>query len=753
MRYTKNVLASQRRSPLVLTIAALLATGAAHAQQSSPAASDDLQEIVVFGRGESRQVQTIGETQLEQLTPGTSPIKAIEKLPGVNFQSADPYGAYEWSTRITVRGFNQNQMGFTLDGVPLGDMSYGNHNGLHVSRAVSSENVAGVALSQGTGALATASTSNLGGTLEFTSADPGRALGVRAAVTGGSDSTQRGFLRFDSGEFAAGTRLFASYTNQEADKWKGGGVQKQEQINFKIVQPLGAATLTGYYASSDRAEQDYQDLSLDMIRRRGYENDNFFPDWAGAIAAANACAAAAFNAPICDDQYWNGSGLRKDDLAYVSLALPFSDTLSWDTTAYLHQNEGQGLWGTPYTPTPGGAPLTVRTTEYDIERNGLTTALTWTAGSHEVNGGVWYEDNDFNQARRFYGEPSAAAPSRPVLDFQSNPLFTQWQYAFNTRTLQWHLQDTWSVSDALSLNFGFKSAVVKNEATPVLVASSSVNRFSQIESKESFLPQVGFAYSLSGGNELFGGYSENMRAFVSAATAGPFGTTQAGFNAISDTLQPETSKTLELGWRFRNAALQGVVSAYLVQFDDRLLSISLGAGIVGAPAALANVGKVESIGIETGLLWQFADRWSLFGSYSYNDSQYKDDVVSGTGAITRTGGKQVVDAPENMLKAELGYDSGTLFGKLGLDFVDDRYFSYLNDQSVDSRTLLDLSLGYRFRQFPVFKELTAQLNVANLMDEQYISTIGSNGFGNSGDSQTLLTGAPRQYFFTLNARF
>jgi iron complex outermembrane receptor protein len=753
MRYTKNVLASQRRSPLVLTIAALLATGAAHAQQSSPAASDDLQEIVVFGRGESRQVQTIGETQLEQLTPGTSPIKAIEKLPGVNFQSADPYGAYEWSTRITVRGFNQNQMGFTLDGVPLGDMSYGNHNGLHVSRAVSSENVAGVALSQGTGALATASTSNLGGTLEFTSADPGRALGVRAAVTGGSDSTQRGFLRFDSGEFAAGTRLFASYTNQEADKWKGGGVQKQEQINFKIVQPLGAATLTGYYASSDRAEQDYQDLSLDMIRRRGYENDNFFPDWAGAIAAANACAAAAFNAPICDDQYWNGSGLRKDDLAYVSLALPFSDTLSWDTTAYLHQNEGQGLWGTPYTPTPGGAPLTVRTTEYDIERNGLTTALTWTAGSHEVNGGVWYEDNDFNQARRFYGEPSAAAPSRPVLDFQSNPLSTQWQYAFNTRTLQWHLQDTWSVSDALSLNFGFKSAVVKNEATPVLVASSSVNRFSQIESKESFLPQVGFAYSLSGGNELFGGYSENMRAFVSAATAGPFGTTQAGFNAISDTLQPETSKTLELGWRFRNAALQGVVSAYLVQFDDRLLSISLGAGIVGAPAALANVGKVESIGIETGLLWQFADRWSLFGSYSYNDSQYKDDVVSGTGAITRTGGKQVVDAPENMLKAELGYDSGTLFGKLGLDFVDDRYFSYLNDQSVDSRTLLDLSLGYRFRQFPVFKELTAQLNVANLMDEQYISTIGSNGFGNSGDSQTLLTGAPRQYFFTLNARF
>ena len=37
---------------------------------------------------------------------------------------------------INIRGFNQNQLGFTLDGVPLGDMSYGNTNGLHISRAI-----------------------------------------------------------------------------------------------------------------------------------------------------------------------------------------------------------------------------------------------------------------------------------------------------------------------------------------------------------------------------------------------------------------------------------------------------------------------------------------------------------------------------------------------------------------------------------------------------------------------------------------
>ena len=103
--------------------------------------------------------------------PGTSPIKLVAKLPGVNFQSADAFGAYEWSTRISIRGFNQNQLGFTLDGIPLGDMTYGNHNGLHISRAVSSENVESVVVSQGAGSLTTQSTNALGGTIETEEVD------------------------------------------------------------------------------------------------------------------------------------------------------------------------------------------------------------------------------------------------------------------------------------------------------------------------------------------------------------------------------------------------------------------------------------------------------------------------------------------------------------------------------------------------------------------------------------------------------
>lgn len=128
--------------------------------------------IVVFGRGETRQVQTVTAIDIKAATPGTSPLKVLEKLPSVSVQSANALGTNEWSTRFSVRSFSQNQLGFTLDGVPLGDMSYGNFNGLHISRAIASENIGSSTLAQGSGALDTPSSSNLGGTVQFFSQTP-----------------------------------------------------------------------------------------------------------------------------------------------------------------------------------------------------------------------------------------------------------------------------------------------------------------------------------------------------------------------------------------------------------------------------------------------------------------------------------------------------------------------------------------------------------------------------------------------------
>ena len=735
---------------------AVSATLSAQAQQApaTTAADEALEEIVIFSRGIARQQQSLSSEQIAYLPAGTSPLKAIEKLPGVNFQAADPFGAYEWSTRIVVRGFNQNQMGFTLDGIPLGDMSYGNHNGLHISRAIPSELVGRVSLSQGAGALGTASTSNLGGTIGFSSVDPADSFGARIEGTTGSEQTRRYMGVLDTGALGeGGPRAYLAAIDSVTDKWKGEGEQQQRLYTLKVQQPIGdSGELTAYFNRSERAEADYQDMSYDIIRRRGANWDNFAPNWDAAVRAAVSCAASGFsNGVVCDDAYWDAAGIREDQLGYVGFRSRFSDDLSFDIKAYVHQNEGMGLWGTPYVSTPGGAPLTVRTTEYDIDRKGLTMAVDWVLGEHAVEAGVWLEKNDFQQARRFYPESNLLGPTQDFTGFLSNPLLTQWEYAFETKTTQFHIADTYSVSDALKVNFGFKSMKVENTATTIVGPAKS----GTIDASEGFLPQIGFAYALAEGSELFGQYARNARAFVSANTAGPFSTTAAGFAAIKDSLQPETSSTFELGWRFRSESLEGSLTAYHVGFDDRLLAIQQGPGIVGNPSVLANVGGVTTNGVEAALNFKLGNHLSLFASAAWNDSTFDDDYVT-NGVRVGVSGKTVPDAPKVMFRGEVAYDDGNFFAKADVNYVGERYYTFLNQGSVDAYTLLNASVGYRLTNLGFVKDLTVQASVTNATDELYISTVGSNGFVNAdpnGTTQTLLVGAPQQYFVSLKARF
>lgn len=763
-----------RKLSIIFLAGTALLSAPAIAQQENLPADDEVVEgdIVVFGRGETRQVQELASKELLILAPGTSPLKAIEKLPSVNFQSADPFGTYEWSSRVSIRGFNQNQLGYTLDGIPLGDSTYGNNNGLHIGRAIISENIGVIRVSQGSGSIGTQATNNLGGTLEFFSADPSDGFGVDVNATYGSENTIRGFGRVNFGE-AGGIRGLVSGVYHNAEKWKGGGDQRNWQINAKAIIPVGEAEFDAYFAYSDRAEQDYQDLSLEMIGRLGYDWDNFFPDYATAVRVAdiaanrgetgatrfNPAAGTVYPAPIAtvDDAYYDASGLRKDTLGAYGLTAPLGDGVTFKIKAYYHDNTGQGTWGTPYVPSPNGVPLSVRTTEYDIQRGGVFGSLNAEVGDHELTVGAWYEHNDFTQARRFYAYESRTTPGRDHTKFQRNPFFTQWLFDFNTDTLQYYVQDKISLGD-LTINLGWKGFEVNNEANPTISGGRAAGK---IRSRDWFQPHAGVAYAVNDKAELFGGFTQVTRAFVSSTTSGPFSTTQAGFNAIRGSLKPEESDTYELGARYNDPVFNGVIGVYYVNFRNRLLGVTTGAGIVGNPAVLQNVGSVRSVGFEAAGDVRLGGGLTLFASYSYNDTTYENDVLNSLGAlIAATEGKSVVDTPKHMLRGEVAYDSDTFFGRLGANYMSKRYFTYTNDLilagdnkgSVPSRVIVDATLGYRF-DAGLRAPIELQLNATNLLDKRYISTIGSNGFGNRGDNQTFLAGSPQQFFATLKVGF
>ena len=93
-----------RLATLLLTSAAFFAAApafaaepqmdAAAAPAADAAAGAEGEAIVVYGTGRSRQVQELSGTELAIEAAGTSPLRAIQKLPSVNFQSADAFGTY-----------------------------------------------------------------------------------------------------------------------------------------------------------------------------------------------------------------------------------------------------------------------------------------------------------------------------------------------------------------------------------------------------------------------------------------------------------------------------------------------------------------------------------------------------------------------------------------------------------------------------------------------------------------------------------
>jgi iron complex outermembrane receptor protein len=728
-------------------------------------AATSLDAVSVVARGATRQVQRVNQQDIERLPAGSSPLKAIEKLPGVQFQSADATGAYEWSTSVYLHGFDQSRLGFTLDGVPLGNMAYGVTNGLSITRAISSENIASTELAQGAGALGTASNSNLGGTLQFYSADPAMAFGARVTQTFGSDSTQRTFVRVDTGEFN-GFSAYASYAASDMDKWKGDGIQKYEQFNAKALYTWGDGNRVSLFVDkSRRKEQDYMDLSLTSQKALGWDWDYLTPDWdlaaqmARAYQSSGAYAGVANGYPTAlaglpadydwlDASYYWGAGLRNDTLAALAGSFNLGGAATLDLTGYYHGNRGEGQWITPYVPSSATIPLSMRTTDYGLDRFGATAALKFTLGMHEIEVGGWAENSQNTQERNYF---LLDAPLTTVYNFYDvgTPFLRQFLQKYQTNTRMAYAQDTVRLLDErLTVNFGAKAVSTETSARS-LVASSAYAQGS-IKADDSFLPQVGASYALDAHQDLYLSYSKNIATFDYS----PFATGQATFDSIRGTLKPEESQTVQLGYRTSGDGYEASVGAYYTRFSNRLLTTSPCSAIQTCSAILGNVGDVQSTGVDLALIVKPIDGLDWLNTVSLDRSKYQDDYLNN--GVVETGGKYVVGVPSLMFTSSLNYRVDGWRFSLDGKYTGRRYISYLNDSRVPEYWVFNAGAGYDFGKVGVFSSIGLSLNVTNLTDKRYFATTGTGGYVASdpqGYNQTLMAGAPRQAFFTLDARF
>ncbi|NEK70756.1 MAG: TonB-dependent receptor, partial [Xanthomonas perforans] len=95
-----------------------------------------------------------------------------------------------------------------------------------------------------------------------------------------------------------------------------------------------------------------------------------------------------------------------DDLFYVAGDFQPNDAISLHTQVYHHENKGQGHWWSPGQAsnpgTPQALPISIRSTNYWINRTGGIASLGWDLGPHHLEAGLWYERNHHDVERNFY---------------------------------------------------------------------------------------------------------------------------------------------------------------------------------------------------------------------------------------------------------------------------------------------------------------------------------------------------------------
>ena len=571
-------------------------------------ANAEPEQVVVTASRSTRSAVALGAVEIQKILPGASPLKAIETLPGVVYETSDPFGNNEQNESLFVHGFTQQQLGFTLDAVPLGDQQYGNYNGLSPSRAVSSENVSSVVLSSGTGSLGVASTSNLGGAIETFSRDPSKTFGGDVRVTGGSYDLYRTYASLDTGLFGNGNSAYVSYLHYDGRAWDFDGHQRGDQFNGKFVHEDERGKLTLFFDYDTKVEPN-EDATLFGTQQtaavRGYTpytRPFIYPDLNAALAYLRTPGALPGSPPIAAGANFTNyfSAAQRDDvLTYAKYDLKVSEDITWSNQVYYHNDYGRGIVAGPinqaglpglfaaYFPqlvvgNPavaanqnsaaslqnlvnlfGGTGYEVRTTEYGDNRGGLISTFNWRLGQHQIEAGVWYEHNDDTQHRVWYPFGAANDDLTPYDVPRGPAVFEQYAFRFSVNDFQAHLQDQWRILPNLLLQAGFKASLQtatgivdiqqKNLPTanpPTLYPSGTIT------SNNGFLPQGGAVWDVTSHEQVFANIQKNLRQFIPYGAGSNFyGSSpwslgsQAAFNLFKATVKPETSVTYEGGVR------------------------------------------------------------------------------------------------------------------------------------------------------------------------------------------------------------
>lgn len=770
-------------SKLALIIGFTLANNA-FSQEMASEEDKMIDEILVIGKSVSYANTQASNEMMQQQSTLTSVLSMIDNLPGVLINEGDTFGSDDWSTTVSVRGFqlslDEQQIGITIDGIANGNSNYG--GGAKANRYIDTENLQGVEVAQGTADIASRSNEALGGSLNFTTLDPSQEQGLIFSSTIGDFDAQKFFVRYETGELSKDTYAWLSVSSSENSDWVQQSAQNtRDHIAGKIISTVGNVDITGYFSYDDTHEDNYQRVSLAQFKQNP-EWDRLTEDWTGV--------------PYIDQLYRRGwSTLRENLFGYIQAEYK---TESWEFSGnlYYHDNEGRGDWVPPYivdvTTDPdgeghselqsgntvyGGAFLgqiffvnangeslaptdgcessitfpyggagpqydagcypssaipvgSYRHTHYNKQRFGFNGDFAYHSDigdmENTLRGGIWYEDYQREESRDWH----KIIDSTTGYQFDHVAYWQQYDRAFPVETLMLYLEDSLDMG-MVTARLGLKQFYVDLTRNDNLGGLPSVD----VSSDSDLLVSAGVVVQTGiDGLEAFAGYAENFAAIKDTVL-------ERDASQLSN-IEPETAENIDIGLRYSSGSINANMTYYSIEFDDRLTFIAPDSPdgidfLIGTNGGYVNVGGVESSGIEASLSYQATDTLSLYTSFTSNNSEYT------SGSVGFPAGNTVFGSAEEMGVVSFDWEKQSYRAGLSTKWVGERWLDAANTQRVDSYIVSDFYASVKLENLAQgLDSMELRFTINNLFDESYLGGIAG---------QSAWIGAPRTAAF--NATF
>jgi iron complex outermembrane recepter protein len=262
---------------------------------------------------------------------------------------------------------------------------------------------------------------------------------------------------------------------------------------------------------------------------------------------------------------------------------------------------------------------------------------------------------------------------------------------------------------------------------------------------DEVLPNVGLNWKFAGNHTIYASYAEGLSA---PRTDNLYSVRRQADGSVGSPLpDPETTQSVDLGWRYNSDRFLASVAVWRSDYTNRIVTAfdpDLGFNVD------RNLGEVDLQGIDAQIGWQPLDTFTITASASYNDSEVQDDPSST--ADDPFAGKTLVETPDWTFATRFDWVPSKNF-RMGLQgkYVGDRFATDNNNQVAPSYTLWDLDATW---ELPVdnVKRLALQFNIINLLDEEYFGNISSGtGIGTSVAFYTI--GVPRTAMVSARIEF